>query len=222
MSPTPLDLSLGPGPARIGVSQLPRHEFVSSVVFDVVSAWSQIDLALGNFVCDLGEKSALLTVGEALDKSLDGKMKWLQAESKNVLGHVDGALVEAVIEVVGRSKKDRNRLAHHVWGLILGRSDIWLLSDPKSAVRFRRAMMRPFASVEEWRSRSNRIKIDQWTEEDLEGSRSRAQAALVTVDGLIRACVGVPKEKFWHKTLEVPGVRAVFEDRMLTYGFQFE
>lgn len=106
-----------------------------AMIMQVIASWAHIDGDLATIFSHV--LKADIAVGTAVYQSLQGaevRKRAFKAAAENALPRWQQLAFETVWRATSKSRMQRHRFAHHVWGAALELPDALLLMDPKVVV----------------------------------------------------------------------------------------
>jgi hypothetical protein len=117
-----------------GDRPLERHPRLAAVALEAIASWSNVEaFLLRLFVQLLGGAEALATSVYMALEGQSAKSSAIRAAASTVLRDKPQvmAVLEAILAIARTNEKDRNKLAHWVWGDSADLPDALLLFDPR-------------------------------------------------------------------------------------------
>jgi hypothetical protein len=122
--------------STVGVTFTPRameeRPHLAVFIAQAIARWSSCEFTLGYILAKLLHTKA--AVGMAMFESLTSttaQLSILQAAAATTLSKREKELYDAIMVLVSAAAKQRNKLAHHVWGVSPSLPDALILADPK-------------------------------------------------------------------------------------------
>jgi hypothetical protein len=101
----------------LGVGEVPFTAGIASLAFAVINLWAQIDAKLGSVIVSImaADPEPALAMFTAVSSS-EAKRDMLYAAADNSLSADAAALIKATVDSCKASRRERNSMAHDIWG----------------------------------------------------------------------------------------------------------